>query len=347
MQRNFILTDLMKTGDHQKLEAFVSMHSLKGQTFDMTGEYYSLHKFDLDQYHRRFAIIDVRARNSIFAGNSEFNFEIHNRIKLLRQKGFVFIQATPWESLHNIISEQLYPVLDIDHLKWSGGVSWFWSYMYLKHKDKKYDFDHKEKLYDFLYLNKFTRGHRQRLFDMIEPLLGNSLYTNWEKDIKLPIEYELPWAQNYPEKGLDQDIYEKPYNATKFSLISETNDTNGEVFLTEKIWKAVMAKHIFVIHGNLNYLKTFRSLGFKTFSDYFDEGYDTEMHKKTRMEKIKQTCISLQSMDWEDLYKQTQALRQHNYETFFDREKLSVQVNKTLELFLEFADGSQVPSRES
>ena len=169
----------------------------------------------------------------------------------------------------------------------------------------------------------------------------------WEKDIKLPVEYELPWAQNYPEKGLDQDIYEKPYNATKFSLISETNDTNGEVFLTEKIWKAVMAKHIFVIHGNLNYLETFRSLGFKTFSDYFDEGYDTEMHKKTRMEKIKKTCISLQSMDWEDLYKQTQALRQHNYETFFDGEKLSVQVNKTLELFLEFADGSQVPSRES
>ena len=139
--------------------------------------------------------------------------------------------------------------------------------------------------------------------------------------------------------------------ATDVSVIkmleSSCRSRNGEVFLTEKIWKAVMAKHIFVIHGNLNYLETFRSLGFKTFSDYFDEGYDTEMHKKTRMEKIKKTCISLQSMDWEDLYKQTQALRQHNYETFFDGEKLSVQVNKTLELFLEFADGSQVPSRES
>ena len=347
MQRNFILTDLMKTGDHQKLEAFISMHSLKDQTFEMTGEYYSLHKFDLEKYHRRFAIIDVRARNSIFAGNGEFNFEIHNRIKQLQQKGFVFIQATPWESLHNIISEQLHPVLDIDHLKWSGGVSWFWSYMYLKHKDMKYNFDHTEKLYDFLYLNKFTRGHRQRLFEMVEPLLGNSLYTNWEKDIKLPLEYELPWAQNYPEKGLDQDIFEKPYNATKFSLISETNDTNDEVFLTEKIWKAVMAKHIFVVHGNLEYLKTFRSLGFKTFSDYFDESYDTEIHQKTRMKKIKQTCTTLQSMDWKDLYKQTEALRQHNYETFFDREKLSVQVNKTLELFLEFADSRQVSSRES
>ena len=57
MQRNFILTDVMQTGNHQDLENFINYHSLTDQTFDMTGEYYTLHDYDLDSYDRRFAII--------------------------------------------------------------------------------------------------------------------------------------------------------------------------------------------------------------------------------------------------------------------------------------------------
>ena len=34
MQRNFILTDVMKTGFHVDLEDFINLHSLTNQTFD-------------------------------------------------------------------------------------------------------------------------------------------------------------------------------------------------------------------------------------------------------------------------------------------------------------------------
>src|SRR6056300_446818 len=87
MQRNFILTDLMKTGDHQELEAFISMHSLKDQTFDMTGEYYTLHNYDLDSYDRKFAIIDVRMINLRLKDNTEFNTELKKRCDLLHSQG--------------------------------------------------------------------------------------------------------------------------------------------------------------------------------------------------------------------------------------------------------------------
>ena len=230
-------------------------------------------------------------------------------------------------------------VEDLEHVKWSGGISWFWYYMYKKHKDKKYEFDHNDKPYDFLYLNKLARGHRQTLFKEVEPLLNNSLYSNWDKGIKLPKEYELPWAQDYPRRGLDQDIYEKPYNHTKFSLVSETNDTNNEVFMTEKIWKAIMAKHVFVVHGNFLYLQKLRELGFKTFGAYFDESYDLEIDQKIRIEKIANTCQQLLKSNWKDIYQQTKALRQHNHDLMFDKDKLSEEINKTLNLFLEFADG--------
>ena len=338
MQRNFILTDVMKTGHHLDLEAFVNYHSLKNQLFDMTGEYYTIHEYDLESYDRRFAVIDTRSANVRIQGNTEFDLELRRRCDLLHSQGFVFIKATPWESIYNIKHSALYPGIEIDHIKWSGGVSWFWFYMRQKHITKSFNFDHSKKKFDLLYLNKFPREHRKRMFQRVEHLLANSLYSNWERNIKLSPAYELPWAQDYPKYGRDQDIFEKPYNDTKYSLVAETNDTNDEIFMTEKIWKPIIAQQPFVVHGNYLYLQRLREMGFKTFSNHFDESYDLELDKGKRIDKIVDTCQDLLTMNWQDIYLQTQALRKHNLDTFFNKERLSVEINKTLNLFLEFAD---------
>src|SRR6056300_1514045 len=72
MQRNFSLTDVMKTGTHQAFENFINMHSLPDQSFDMTGVYFTLHNYDLDSYDRRFAILDVKHSNMRLTENKEF-----------------------------------------------------------------------------------------------------------------------------------------------------------------------------------------------------------------------------------------------------------------------------------
>jgi hypothetical protein len=343
----------MKTGDPMDLQNFISMHTITNQSFDMDCEYYTLHQYDLDSYDRRFAIIDVRDVNQRLIHNNHFISELYRRVELLKSQGFVFIKATPWESLHNINGGsprgdgkgpvEFYPEVDVEHVKWTGGTSWFWYYMYNKHKDKSFNFVHDNKKYDFLYLNKGSRSHRQRLIEKIKPLMQNSLFTDWPNK-KLPPEYELPWAQEYPQHGMDQDIYEKPYNDTKYSLVSETNDVGNEVFMTEKIWKAIIAKHVFVVHGNYLYLQKLREMGFKTFGSYIDESYDLELHRGKKIDQINDVCKKLISMNWQDLYLQTKALRQHNHDLFFNKEKLSLEINKTLELFLEFADSGQVSS---
>ena len=81
MQRNFILTDVMKTGDHATYEQFVDTHSLPDQTFEMTGEYYTLHKYDLNSYDRRFAFIDMRIHNDRLIGNSAYEQDLMKRLK--------------------------------------------------------------------------------------------------------------------------------------------------------------------------------------------------------------------------------------------------------------------------
>ena len=55
-------------------------------------------------------------------------------------------------------------------------------------------------------------------------------------------------------------------------------------------------------------------------------------------------CDRLRDAPWEDMYVQSKALRQYNFDRFFNKEKLSEEINKTVNLFLEFADSGQVSS---
>ena len=71
MQRNFFLTDVMKTGAHQTYERFLNMHSLPNQAIEYTGEYYTLHNYNLDSYDRKFALIDRTISNDRICANSE------------------------------------------------------------------------------------------------------------------------------------------------------------------------------------------------------------------------------------------------------------------------------------
>ena len=360
MQRNFILTDVMKTGDHLSYENYINGHSLHDQDFQMTGEFYTLHEYDLDSFDRRLALIDMRIHNNRVLPNENYRNDLANRLELLHQQGFKFILANPWESLDNIknqtfITGQKMASVDIPYPyhTWTGGVSWFWSYMYNKHKGRQFSFDHKHKPLEFLYLNKAPRAHRVKLYElmMAEGLLENSLHTfvGANPGRRLPQKYELPGVKpkDYPRWGMDQEIYELPYNDTMYNIVSETNDNDYEVFMTEKIWKPIIAGQIFVVHGNHLYLQKLREIGFKTFSKYFDESYDLERDTAQRIIKIAGLCKSLREKNWQDLYLSTQSLRQHNTETFFDSSKLSVQINETIKLFLEFADGGEVPSREA
>ena len=85
MQRNFFLTDLMKTGNHQSYEQFLNTHSLPNQTIDCTGEYYTLHNYDLDSYDRRFALIDRTIANNRVCANKEYPAELLKRAMLYQQ----------------------------------------------------------------------------------------------------------------------------------------------------------------------------------------------------------------------------------------------------------------------
>jgi hypothetical protein len=349
MQRNLFLTDLMTTGDHRIYDEFLCMSTLSNQKIETCNTFFALHLYELEKYDRKFAIIDRKLNSLITA--QEYKNELERRIALLHAQGFKFIIATPWESKENIQNGNAYPKVDdlrCDAIEWTGGTTWFWSYMYIKHRNNNFRFNHESKSKDFLYLNKFPRDHRKSLYDKLQKgdLLENSLFTfhYLEPEHRLPPEYELPWVDrhNYPKRGFDQDVYERPYNDCAVSIVSETSVDC--VFITEKIYKPLMAGQIFVVSGFKGLLAKLRSMGFQTYGEFMDESYDEEPDHDKRCDMIRSTLEKIKQLDYKELYANTEKVRTHNQKVFFDKDILGEEINRTLRLWFEFADRGQISS---
>lgn len=337
MRKIFILTDLMFSGQHLYFENFIRNANIDHVEFTFEPNYWNLHIYDWDSYDQLFCIIDHRDG---YESNPEFVSQLHRRMDLLRQNGFEFVLARPWESEANVAGSKFYDILKgHEYKKWFGDATWFWFYMREKHKGREFRCDHSHKPYDYLYLNKQPREHRLRLWWALNDrvLLDNSLtsFIGLQEPVRLDPDYELPDVDpnNYPSYGKDQDIYTRPYEHTACSLISETND-NDKIFITEKLWKPVLCQQFFIVHGNYLYLQRLREMGFKTFGQYFDESYDLEADPVKRTEKIVELIESLKGFDWKDAYLSSKKLREHNYDLFWSDSTYQKQLQITVMRFL-------------
>lgn len=69
-------------------------------------------------------------------------------------------------------------------------------------------------------------------------------------------------------------------------VCTETVYNYPSVYLSEKSFKGITVKRPFIILGAPKTLQTLKTLGFKTFDDYWDESYDLEMSDQRRLIKI-------------------------------------------------------------
>ncbi len=72
----------------------------------------------------------------------------------------------------------------------------------------------------------------------------------------------------------------------KDCLIDVVVETTTKMFLaSEKVYKPIASKQLFVIISCHGYLRRLRKMGFKTFSPYIDESYDSEKDLNKRITK--------------------------------------------------------------
>ena len=95
------------------------------------------------------------------------------------------------------------------------------------------------------------------------------------------------------------DIYKSSY----ISLVTETFFYEDDYIITEKVYKPIIHYHPFIVLGSPYTLKHMRSIGFKTFGDYWDESYDEEENNDKRFEKVFNLLMKFDKMPIEELHK--------------------------------------------
>ena len=106
------------------------------------------------------------------------------------------------------------------------------------------------------------------------------------------------------------------YEESYFSIVSETNFFDGSRFLTEKIFKPVVHKHPFILLSVHKSLESFRRLGYKTFSPFFNEDYDLEENPCKRMmmiiTEIERLC-NLSDEEWNNMLVELDKICHYNF----------------------------------
>lgn len=130
----------------------------------------------------------------------------------------------------------------------------------------------------------------------------------------LPME---PYGVSF--KGIPTTFFINRFNEkhaldTWINVVSEARYYDGEntIFLSEKIFKAIALEQPFIIVGNKGSLSSLRKLGFKTFSKYFNETYDTLGYKDriaAVVELLKEIDLIEDKVGW---YKDMKEVLKHN-----------------------------------
>ena len=187
---------------------------------------------------------------------------------------------------------------------------------------------HRVELYLFLRDNNLLSKTNGTFFTSVhegkEPFddIGKNSYSIPKEKIQLHDTFENVLSEikeEIPSGGLGRDIkipdsvppslfinLSRSYNSY-FNIVTPSiffNDVDidkNHIYFDEKFWKPFITFHPFLVVGKPYTLQTLKEFGFKTFSPFIDESYDTELDYFIRRDKIQREILRLCSMSIEEL----------------------------------------------
>lgn len=108
------------------------------------------------------------------------------------------------------------------------------------------------------------------------------------------------------------------YNNIFVDIVCETRVVGNVFFVTEKTWRCIVARRPFIIVGPTNFLTNLKRLGFQTFNEFWNEGYD-EYPPSHRINEIEILIHILADKSITELHKmleKMQPILEHNYNVF-------------------------------
>jgi hypothetical protein len=205
------------------------------------------------------------------------------------------------------------------------------------------EYNIKEKEKTFLCFNKMPRKHRLDLVELMleHNYLDNGYYSfegpnlNWDSlpdnyinikknRNKFPLRLNITSDRSNPIDIIPDDI--KYFDDSYFSIITETlfyteYKTYGvdSTFITEKTLKCLGCMHPFVMLGRPYSLKELKRIGYKTFSPFIDESYDSIENNEERLMAVFneiQRLMSKSTEEWLEWQTNIKEIVEHNKQHF-------------------------------
>lgn len=139
---------------------------------------------------------------------------------------------------------------------------------------------------------------------------------------------------NKAELESTTDVY---YANSYFSLVSETTfyhrrQHQSSRFITEKTFKPIAMKHPFLLVTIPRSLEVLKFLGYKTFSPWIDESYDSELNDNQRLLKIideVERLSNLSDSEVETFVRETNDICQYNFDLLKSKKKFIYEMGET------------------
>ena len=147
-------------------------------------------------------------------------------------------------------------------------------------------------------------------------IILNLVDVNKTDDLQALFPLNIDGITNVPnmEKIINQSY--SVYDSTLISVVTESNFVNKQIYHSEKTWKPIANKHPFIIVGPTGSLENLKSLGYKTFSDFWDEAYDLETKDTIRLMRIASLCKNISNWSTskkKDFFYESMCITKHNY----------------------------------
>ena len=186
----------------------------------------------------------------------------------------------------------------------------------------------------FLCYNRRAKNFRCKLvYELIKNGLIEYGYVSLGKNVNydiykesIPYDFYNKLPISFDDTDLNvnhaNEFVKKDFMNSYVSVVSETSVDAGDIFPTEKTFKPIVGMQPFIIVSSYGYLKFLRSLGYKTFSDWFDESYDLEEDDTERVlmivDVIKDLC-SKSKKELSNMLFEMKDVLYHNLKIFLKR----------------------------
>ncbi len=142
----------------------------------------------------------------------------------------------------------------------------------------------------FLFLTRKMWPYKEMFFNKIKSIggLDVSIHSAIDYGIYLDDEEHFKSGGDWNDQKEPQYQLNKYYENTYFETFCncDLDEKDGRIFLCEKNVKPILQGQPFIWLSNINTLESIRSMGFETYPELFDEGYDDEVNIDNRFNMV-------------------------------------------------------------